>query len=459
MISKSSPKVVHFVGIGGIGMSALARWFLAKKRPISGSDMADSKITQDLQNEGIKVKIGHKKGYVTSKIGLVIYSQAVKPDNPELTEARRLKISTLSYPEAIAELAQEYETITVSGAHGKSTTTAIVGLILKKAGLDPTIIAGTGLKELGGKNFYLGKSPYLALEADEFGRAFLHYSPAFAIITNIDREHLDVYKNLRGVKTAFLKFLKLVQRGGALVLNADNQPLLSLKSRVQKIAKTKKLRVFWYSLQQKAAKKIKKEIKIPGEHNVSNALAAYTVAKILKIPEKKILSAIAGYRGAWRRMEYRGQSKIGNCKLKIFDDYAHHPTEIKATLAAFREKFPNRKIICVFQPHQAKRLESLFKDFTSAFEKADILIFLPTYQVAGRDLSISSKQASSKKLAKAIRKKHPSKPVAYLKNPNSLKKLLKEIVGSPNPQLPIPSPILVMMGAGDIVKYTDLLLK
>jgi UDP-N-acetylmuramate--alanine ligase len=477
----------HFIGIGGIGMSALTRWFLAQKWRVSGSDLAKSKITRELAKEGVKLKIRQKKARLGRQLGLVIYSQAIKSSNSELRMARRLRLASLSYPEAVGRLTEKYKTVAIAGAHGKSTTTALTALILKKAGFDPTVIVGTNLKEFGGKNFLSGKGPYLVLEADEFGRAFLHYSPALAVVTNIDKEHLDTYKNLTAVKNAFLKFLLRVKPGGALILNQDDKNLFSLKLRIKKIAKSKNLKVVWYSvlrnnrttniIQQllynrskfatspahfsfgrRTAERIRKIIRIPGEHNVSNAAAAYAVGRVLKIPENRILGAISKYRGSWRRMEYRGLLKAKSSKLKarVYDDYAHHPTEIKATLAAFREKFPKSKIVCVFQPHQAKRLQALFREFVTAFNDADITVLIPFYKVAGRDRMDS--RFTSQTLAAAIQKKYPAKQVFYLANPRKLKQFITKILRR-SAYSPRQSALVVMMGAGDIVNYTDTLVR
>ncbi|MEK7195599.1 MAG: Mur ligase domain-containing protein, partial [Patescibacteria group bacterium] len=210
-------KSVHFIGIGGIGVSSLARWFLAEKWAVSGSDASPSNnnLLKDLGKDGVKVKIGHKKGHITPKIGLVIYSQAVdKAKNPEAVQARRLGIPLLSYPQTVGLLTQMYKTVAVSGAHGKSTTTALASLVLKEGGLDPTVIIGTKLREFGGKNFRRGSGKYLVLEADEWKASFLNYSPTLAVITNIDKEHLDFYKNFSSVKKTFLKFVSGIKRGG-----------------------------------------------------------------------------------------------------------------------------------------------------------------------------------------------------------------------------------------------------
>ncbi|MDP2598605.1 MAG: UDP-N-acetylmuramate--L-alanine ligase [Candidatus Liptonbacteria bacterium] len=471
----TSLKSIHFIGIGGIGMSSLARYFLAlnrvegkaQKRAVSGSDIAESGITRKLRKEGVKVQIGHKKGHISGQMGLVVYSQAIKPDNPELKEARRLGIRAISYPEAVGELTEKYTTIAVSGAHGKSTTTAIAGLILKKAGLDPTIIVGTELKQLSDSNFRMGRSQYLVLEADEFGRAFHHYSPAVAVITNIDREHLDVYKNLAGAQKAFLKFMDRVRGGGTLILNKDDAPLASLAAKIKKIARNHKLKVIWYSVHGNTAKKIARVIKVPGIHNISNAVAAYKAGRMLGAPHKKILSAIGEYQGASRRFEYRGNTRFmvhGSwIKALIYDDYAHHPTEIRATLQAFREKFPRSPLVCVFQPHQAKRLAALFKEFQSAFAIADITLILPIYKVTGRDFSLSSRRKpgsssrfTSETLVRAMQKNQPEKLIFYLESPKHLKSALKTLLSSSfeSRTSNLNPPVIIMMGAGDIVDYT-----
>jgi UDP-N-acetylmuramate--alanine ligase len=459
--SKKSPRPnVHFIGIGGIGMSALARYFLSLKWSVSGSDAVASSLTESLTKEAINVKIGHKKGNLPFSLDLMIISQAVRPDNPELVEARRRGVRILTYPEAVGELTEQYKTIAIAGAHGKSTTTALSALTLIAAGFDPTVIVGTKLKELKGENFRRGKSNYLVLEADEFGKAFLNYSPFISIVTNVDREHLDVYKNLSGVKKNFLLFLARTRSGGTLILNRDDKNLYSLRSAVSVIARKKGLRVIWYSIKSSAkssgAKKMAGSMKIFGDHNLSNATAAHELGRTLKIPEAKIVSAIGSFKGAWRRMEFRGNAKIGGHTVRVFDDYAHHPTEIKASLAAFCGQFPKSKIICVFQPHQAKRLTALFKEFQTAFGQADATILLPLYKVTGRDEKIthdsealvhSMEKRASRKTEKAAAKKI----VIYLDNPKKLKATIAPLLSH--------EAVIIMMGAGNIIDYTDSLLQ
>lgn len=455
---------IHFIGIGGIGVSSLARWYTSEGHRVSGSDLTESKITRELCREGIPVRIGHKKAYLPKRVDLVIYSRAIPSHNPELMEARRRGVRLLSYPEAVGELTKRFTTIAVAGAHGKSTTTALTALVLMRGGLDPNVILGTELKELGGKNMRRGKGKHLILEADEWSASFLHYSPAIAMVTNIDREHLDFYKNLANIKKMFLKFLKKVPRGGVLILNRDNDNLRSLAPRIQKLAARRELLVRWCTARSPIARKIKGIIKIPGAHNVSNACAAYAVGETLGIPKKKILAAIGAYRGAWRRFEYRGnyQPPGTGHQLPVYDDYAHHPTEISATLAAFKEKFPRHRLICVFQAHQGRRLRLLFKEFVRAFDAADTAIITPMYKVPGRDEKINPR-FSPEALARTMQKKYPRKPIFYLSDFKHLESALAILATTPqtcgtpkdSPPPTLKPAVIVMMGAGDISEYTS----
>lgn len=433
---KPKPSLIHFIGIGGIGMSALARWFAAHGYKISGSDIASSSTTHELRGEGVRIKIGkHIAENLNAKTTRVIYNQAIAQENPELQKAHELKIPTSSYPEVIGELTKLHKTIAIAGAHGKSTTTSMVALILEKAKFDPTVIVGTKLKEFGNKNFRSGGSDYLVLEADEWKGSFLNYFPYAALVTNIDREHLDHYKNLANVKKAFIRFLENVHPYGLIVLNRDDKNLFSIRDKIKKP-------VVWYSLKSKEAAAIAKVLKVSGSHNLSDATGAYTLARALAVKKPIILKVLGNYHGTWRRSEYRGEL-FG---AKLFDDYGHHPTEIKVTLAGFREKYPIANLICVFQPHQRERLKLLFKDFTMAFGSADELILLEVYGVAGRDASNGS--PNSKHLSAAIQARTgKSVPVAY-----GLTDLKKAIKGNLSTSA---QNIIIMMGAGNINEFTD----
>ncbi len=456
---------VHFIGIGGIGMSGLARYFKAAGWQVSGSDLQESSITQALGREGIKIKIGHKEKNLPRNTALIIYNRAISLQNPELKAARTLRLPSMSYADALGKLTERYTTIAITGSHGKSTTTALAGLALMKGGLDPTILVGTNLKELGGRNIRIGKSPYLVLEADDFGGAFLHYSPSIAIVTNIDKEHLDFYKSFKNIKNAFLKFLGRTRPGGILILNRDDKILLSLRDKIVSIAKHHDLKIVWYSLNDNFIKKIRRGIAIPGVHNLSNAAAAYVLGSVLRVPEKKIIQSFGSYRGAWRRMEFRGRWPVpGVAGLKgrafIYDDYAHHPTEIKATLQAFREKFPRSPLVCVFEPHQGKRLIALFPEFVKAFGEADITVILPLYAVPGRDEVFAKDSAV---LVRTMQKQFPKKKIFYCSDSRKLKALLAKKIADffamptliQNRNAP---PVIIMMGAGDIVNLTQKLI-
>lgn len=439
---------IHLIGIGGIGISALARWFLAKNWAVSGSDIKASSITKELRKEGVKVKIGHKAANVPRGVSMVVYSEAIGPKNPEILEAKRHAVKPLSYPQALGCLTDAYKAIAVTGSHGKSTTTSLLALMLIEARLDPNVVVGTKLREFGNKNFRLGKSKLLVLEADDFKAVFLNYHPHAVIATTLDREHLDYYKNLSNIKRAFLKFFGNIKKGGTLVINYDDENLRSLRVAVRKLAKKRSLKVLWYGLRNTDAASVRRAIKIPGIHNVSNALGALTLAvKTLGIGRSTALRAIARYRGAWRRFEYRGKFM----DAPVYDDYAHHPTEIRATLQAFREKFPKKKIVCVYEPHQAERLRLLFREFQGAFEDAQYVFILPVYRVAGRDRVIT--RFDSKALVAAVNRHSSGTHAAYLPKKSGV---IKEVLALPSSTRDM---VIVMMGAGDIADYTPELLK
>mgnify|MGYP001567012955 FL=1 len=427
---------VYFIGIGGIGMSALARWFLAHGYQVSGSDLSPSSTIEELKNDGVKIFIGkHQAQNLDDQSVRVIYNQAISEDNLELQKARDFKIPTSTYPEVIGELTKLYKTVAIAGAHGKSTTASMVALILEKAKFDPTVILGTKLKEFDNKNFRSGKSDYLVLEADEWKASFLHYFPYAALITNIDREHLDFYKNLNEIKKTFLNFIDNTHKYGLLVLNKDNKNLYSLREFIKR-------QVVWYSIKSKEALEIKKILKLSGAHNLSNAVGAYILARALGVKKQLILKTLGSYSGAWRRSEYRGEFMGAS----LFDDYAHHPQEIKATLTGFKEKYKDSNIICIFQPHQRERLKILFKDFVRAFDVADQIALLEVYGVAGRDEE--KIELDSRALAKSIFLRR-NKEVVVISDLQELKNYFKTKIVKNKKN------IVIMMGAGNINEYTD----
>jgi len=442
---------IHFIGIGGIGVSALARYFLEKGHKISGSDLVSSEITEALKNKGAKIFTGpHKSKNLPKDIELVIYSPAVQKSNPELKKALKiknlkLKIKILSYPEALGELTKKHFTIAISGTHGKSTTTAMVALILIKAGLDPTVIVGTKLKEFNDSNCRIGKSKYLVIEADEHFASFLNYWPKIIVLTALEADHLDYYKNFRNYILAFKKFISHLPDNGSLLINNDDKNIRKLTENRSPLLK--------YSLRQKEAKKLRKILKIPGEHNVANALAALAVARVLKIPDKVSFKALSEYKGAWRRFEIF--TKYLNAKpYTLISDYAHHPTKIKVTLKTVREKFPNKKIWVIFQPHQYQRTYYLFDDFVEVLKNArvDKIIITDIFDVAGREEEKIKKKVSSEKLVKAINKSS----VIYLKKEKIVEYLKKNLKGGlPTEASAKAGEVVIIMGAGDIYKLCE----
>jgi UDP-N-acetylmuramate--alanine ligase len=428
---------IHFVGIGGIGVSALAKYYLSQGAKISGSDLVSSEITEELEKLGAKIVIGkHKRTNVPQDTSLVIYTSATPKDNPELKAAKLKHLKVQSYPEAIGELTKRYETITISGAHGKSTTTALTALVLEEGYFDPTVIVGTKIKEFGNSNFRQGRGSHLVLEADEWNRSFLQYFPKIAVITNIDAEHLDTYKNISGVEHAFEKYLSRVPRDGAIVANYDDP-------RTRKVAGKFGRLVQWYSLADWDVSQVKKALRIPGLHNVLNALAAVRVGRMFGIKEGHILQALSRFGGCWRRFEFVGVAK----GAFIFSDYGHHPAEIHATITAARERFPFRRIWCVYQPHQYQRLYYLWKEFMPAFDMADRIVLLPVYDVAGRETKSAREKVDSKKLAMELRRR--GKNTSYLDSLDEAHRYLMDSIR--------PGDVILVMGAGDIYKLAHAL--
>ena len=430
-------KRVHFIGIGGIGVSALTRYFLSQGAKVSGSDLAESEIINELRKEGMSIVIGHSDRNLMPGTELVIYSPAVRGNNPEIIAARELGIPIQSYPVALGELTRKYYTIAVSGSHGKSTTTALISLILVEAGLDPTVIIGTKLKEFGpstgsgyttGSNFRIGKSKYLVIEADEWDKSFLHYRPQVIVLTNIDKEHLDTYKNFRGVVHGFKKYAEKLPEGGYFVANFGDKNIRRIARSVRKRGVT----VVFYN----RGKFRKHPLQIPGGHNQLNAEAAWQCAKIFGINKAVANKTFKSYQGAWRRLEQLPTSNLPPL-TSVYSDYAHHPTEIKATLSALRERHKKAKLICVFQPHQQDRLTRLFQDFIYAFDEADKVVILPIYKVAGRE---EEKGKDSFALAQKIRE-HKESTFYAPDLENALKVIKQELTDGG---------VVVFMSAGDL---------
>jgi len=414
----------HFIGVGGIGVSAIARMLFLQGKKVSGSDIASSEITDDMEKLGINVFIGQKAENINSDVEVAIYTVAIKDNNPELLEARKKGITCVSYPEALGELSKDMFTIAVSGTHGKTTTTAMIGHILKEVEMDPTVIVGS--KILGqNSNFLAGKSKYLVAEACEYKRSFLNLHPNILVITNIEADHLDYYKDIEDIKSAFSEIAEKVPDGGFIITDKKNE---NIKDSTAK----SKAKVLDY-------KEIKTDfnLRVFGEHNILNARAALKVTEVLGISKEKAIEALKSFKGTWRRLEFKGE-KGSNL---FYTDYAHHPTEVRMALNALKEEHSDKEIICIFEPHQQSRTKLLFDDFVDSLKIADKVFIAPIFKAR----ETLDKTISNEILARAVNKFTPTKAIENILD-------LSETDFGKNA-------CVVFMGAGDIYKWVDKIIK
>ncbi|MDQ3076871.1 MAG: UDP-N-acetylmuramate--L-alanine ligase [bacterium] len=360
----SKIKHVHFIGIGGIGISAIARMLMLEGKKVTGSDRDESEVTGELEKIGISVTIGQSEKNVPAKADLVIYTIAITDDNLELMKARKVGIECITYPQALGIISKDKFTIAVAGTHGKTTTTAMIAKMLIDAKMDPTVIVGSFLKDQQ-SNFIAGKSKYLVVEACEYKRSFLNLYPNILVITNIDDDHLDYYKDIEDIKSAFRELIKKTASDGSIVCDLE-------MPHIGDVVRSIETTVVDYEL----FGDMNLALKIPGAHNLSNAAAVLAVADVLGIPRVQAKKSLESFSGTWRRFEYKGSTKKG---VKIYDDYGHHPTEIMATLKGTRELFPDKKIIAIFQPHLYSRTKQHLKEFARAFSDVDQVIIAPIY--------------------------------------------------------------------------------
>ncbi len=439
-------KHFHFVGIGGIGMSGIAQILLEMNYRVSGSDIRENKNTKLLRSKGAEIFIGHSPDNVSEQVQVVVYSSAVKEDNPEILKAKELGIPVIPRGEMLAELFKLKEGIAVSGSHGKTTTTSMIAHILEESEFDPTVIIGGILQRLG-SNAKLGKGDLLVSEADESDGSFLKLSPAVAVVTNIDAEHLDYYKDLNDIISAFSRFVKSVPFYGFCVVNGDDDNVLKATSDF-----TKKLITFGIEREAdirgvdlriedgRYAFGVLKEGKrlgdihlaIGGRHNVYNALASVAVALELGIPFEKVKTSLENFKNAERRMELKGYVK----EIPVYDDYGHHPTEIRAVLEAIREMYPDRRLVMVFQPHRYSRTHFLFDEFVKVLRLPDRLYLLDIYPASEKNIyGVSSEALASRTGAVYV----PDKEVIHEKVFEELKE----------------GDVLLFMGAGDITRLCE----
>lgn len=465
-IDFSKIKKIHFIGIGGIGLSAIAKLMHAQGKNVSGSDAISSEITDELKKSGIEIFIGQKAENLADNTELVIYTLAIPASNTERIKAEKAGMRMLTYPEALAVLFNEKYGIAICGTHGKSSTTSMTSLVLSDAGLDPSVVVGSKVLEFGG-NLRIGQSRYFVIEACEYERAFLEYYPKMIMLNNIELDHTDYYKDIEDYRSAFEQFIGHLPEGGVLIVNGDDQNNLKPADRNASDHKIKIIKfgfgknndIKGFDLKFEAGQtKFKVSfpdrdtdeftIKIPGRFNVYNALAAIATGSHLGIDTERIKKTLAGFGGIWRRFEVKGEYK----NTLVVSDYAHHPTAVKSTIEAAKEFYPGKRIMAVFQPHQHNRTKMLYQDFLKSFNAADVLILVEIFDVAGRE-DKKDQDVSSRKMAEDIKKinKKLAPDIFYAANPAEAKKLINEKTK--------PGDVLLIMGAGDIYKIADELVK
>jgi UDP-N-acetylmuramate--alanine ligase len=439
---------IHFVGIGGIGMSGIAELLLNLGYKVSGSDIKRSDITDRLESLGGAIFKEHAAEYIEGA-DVVVVSSAIDPENPEVQAAAQSSIPVIPRAEMLAELMRLKYSIAIAGAHGKTSTTSIVASVLAEGGLDPTVVIGGKLKSIG-SNAVLGQGDFIVAEADESDGSFLKFSPTIAVVTNIDKEHLDFYADLDAIKTVFLNFLDRIPFYGLAVLCLDNEPIQNLIPQLKK-------RYTTYGMSSQADFHIRDvsfgnqksgfniyhhgeklghiNLNLPGIHNVYNATASIAVGVELDIAFDQIKSALETVEGVQRRLEIKGETN----DVMVIDDYGHHPTEIKITLKTIEENWPDRRKVVVFQPHRYSRTQALFDEFSRAFYQSDVLLVMPIYAASEKKIE----DVSSQNLCEEI-KAHGHKEVIYVDGFKAALSHLKQVLQ--------PQDLLLTLGAGDVWK-------
>ncbi len=436
---------IHFVGIGGAGMSGIAEVLLNLGYTVTGSDLKSTEVTERLQSLGAKILYGHKEKNV-GNAQVVVTSTAVKLDNPEVIYAKQAKIPVIPRIEMLAELARLKYTVAIAGTHGKTTTTSMVASILQEGGLDPTFIVGGKLRHIQ-SGAQLGQGKFLVAEADESDGSFLKLSPAIGVITNIDNDHLDYYGSMKKLREAFITFANRVPFYGCTILCGEDLGVQTILPYLNRRVLTYGWSSCWdywaenlssnengaqFQLYYKGKSLGNIQLKVSGRHNVLNAIAASICALELQVPFEKIQNSLSAYESVARRLEMKGQ-KQGSIWI---DDYGHHPTEIKATLSALRERFPKKKLIVLFQPHRYSRTQILLKEFSRSFENSDELILLPIYPAGESPIA----GVSSKNLYSLLKKKGKNVSLMNGRHPLDLKEKLKS------------DTVFLTLGAGDVWK-------
>lgn len=442
---------IHFVGVGGIGMSGIAELLCNLDYRVSGSDLNVSDITANLSRLGADIYQGHDARQIDGA-DVVVVSSAIREDNPEVVAAQQTSIPVIRRADMLAELMRLKYSIAVAGAHGKTSTTALLAAVLAEGAFDPTVVIGGKLIGVG-TNAVLGKGEFIVAEADESDGSFLKFSPTIAVVTNIDREHLDFYSGLDEIKSVFLDFLHRIPFYGLAVLCLDSPPVQELLPDLQRRhvtygcsiqADLQATDITFEGLKSifrvKTAQGELGRIRLnrPGLHSVYNALAAIAVGLELEIPFDVIAKALEGVEGVARRMEVKGEMD----GITVIDDYGHHPTEIKATLNAVRQSYPGRRIVVVFQPHRYSRTQMLFDEFTRAFNQSDMLVVSSIYAASEKPID----GVSGELLYEGIRR-HGHKEVRYADDLEVALIILQETV--------VAGDVIVTLGAGNVVEVGE----
>jgi UDP-N-acetylmuramate--alanine ligase len=449
----SSIKKIHFVGIGGIGMSGIAEILLDQGFQVTGSDKQLSEVTDRLSNLGVEIFEGHDPSHVAKDVDALVYSSAVALDNSEVQEAQRRKIPVIRRAEMLAEVMRLKYGVGIAGTHGKTTVTSMISLVLMEGNLDPTVIVGGKLSGLGGTNARLGHGDFIVVEADEFDRSFLSITPTIAVLTTLDVDHLDCYKDLEEIKAAFVQFATKVPFYGFIILCLDEHSLqeiipqlskkkiitygLNPQADLQAVEISHKENTSTFTVVRKGDELGRIHLQIPGVHNVKNSLAAVAVGLELGVPFMRIKEGIEKFTGVYRRWEVKAELD----GITVVDDYAHHPTEIKATLQGAKAGW-RRRVVCVFQPHLYSRTRDFYQDFGRAFFSADVLIVTDVYPA--REQPILG--VSGEMIVSAARQ-FGHKSVHYVQDKKEIPGYLMKIKKLGD--------IIITMGAGDIWKYGD----
>ncbi|ABN73127.1 UDP-N-acetylmuramate--L-alanine ligase [Actinobacillus pleuropneumoniae] len=446
---------IHFIGIGGAGMSGIAEVLLNEGYQISGSDIAEGPVTKRLAEAGAKVFIGHQAENVAGA-SVVVASSAIDDSNPEVRAAKEARIPVIQRAQMLAEIMRFRHGIAVAGTHGKTTTTAMISMIYTEAKLDPTFVNG-GLVKSAGKNAHLGASRYLIAEADESDASFLHLQPMVSVVTNIEPDHMDTYGgDFEQMKATYVKFLRNLPFYGLAVMCADDETVIEIAPQVGR-------QVLTYGFSEKAdyriedyqqtgfqghytvvcpnGERIDVLLNVPGKHNALNATAALAVAKEEGIANEAILAALADFQGAGRRFDQLGSFIRPNGKVMLVDDYGHHPTEVDVTIKAARSGWENKRVVMIFQPHRYSRTRDLFDDFVQVLSQVDALIMLEVY-AAGEAPIVG---ADSKALCRSIRNLGKVDPI-LVSDTDQLGEVLDQIIQDGD--------LILAQGAGSVSRIS-----